>query len=115
MVLAAFCIALSVLWFVDAGIYMATYGVEVEGGGIVFGRRMAPVILGLGIMLYLARDEPPSPLRRIICIAVAVVFAGVGCTGILAYMSGEADIAIIVAASVEVLVAMLAMTVAQAR
>ena len=115
MILAAFCIALGGLWFVDAVFYAQTYGVDMGDGGAFFGRRVSPILMGLGVMLNLARDAEPSPLRRAICVGVALAFGGVGCTGLLAYWDGTASFAILVAAGTEFFAAAAIMSVAQSR
>ena len=115
MVYAAFCIAVGIVWFMDVTLYTATYGVDVGPAAAFFGQRVAPVVIGLGIMLYLARNEPPSPLRRILCIGVALVFGGVALTGLMAFATGQASFAILVAAATEIAAAALILMVAQDR
>ncbi|MEJ6398863.1 hypothetical protein [Yoonia sp. 208BN28-4] len=115
MVLAAFCVALSVMWFVDVGLYTVTYGVAADTGTQFLGRRMAPILLGLGLMFYLARNAPPSPLRRTMCLGIAVAFAGVATTGIMAFIDGVASFAILIAAGTEFAAALAFIAVSQDR
>jgi hypothetical protein len=115
MIASAFCLALSVLWFADVSAYTALYGIELGEGGNQLGRRASPILLGLGVLLYLARDEAPSPLRRTVCLGAVLIFAGVGVTGLIAYQSGAASFAILVAALTEFAVAAVMYSVAQDR
>lgn len=115
IVIAAFCAALSVLWFLDVGLYTTTYGVAADDGTRFFGRRVAPILLGLAVMIYMARNAAPSPLRRAIALGMAVAFAGVGATGVLAFSQGVASFAILVAACTEFAAAAACVAVAQDR
>lgn len=113
MVLAAFCAALSVMWFVDVGLYTVTYGVASDEGTQFFGRRVSPILLGLALMFYMARNAPPSPLRRAMAMGIAVAFAGVGATGVMAYADGVASFAILIAAGTEFAAAAACVAVSQ--
>ncbi len=115
MVVAAFCAAISVLLFVDAGVYTGTYGFESDAGTSFLGRRFAPVLFGLAVMLYLARNASASPVRRAMVLGVAVAFAGIGLTGLWAYNTNAADPAILIAAVVEFGAAIACLSVAQDR
>lgn len=115
MVIAAFCAALSVLWFMDVGVYTDTYGVTADDGTRFFGRRVAPILLGLAVMIYMARNAPPSPLRRAMALGIAVAFAGVGVTGVMAYSDGVASFAILIAAGTEFAAAAACVAVSQDR
>ena len=115
MLLAAVCIALGVLWLADPASYAALYSVDIDHAGGFLGRRAAPVLIALGVLFYMARHEPPSPLRRVLCLASAFAFIGVACTGVWAYFDGTATIAVVVAAVSEVVIAGLVLKVAQER
>ena len=62
MVYAAFCIAIGIFWFMDVALYAATYGVDVGTKANFFGQRVAPVVIGLGILIVMAILAICAPL-----------------------------------------------------
>ena len=99
------CAVLFVILLLIPASYMATYGVNATGSAIFMGRRASPLMLGLAVLLFYARDLRMSPAREAIRTAVIVIFAGIALTGILEFMLGNANGTILIAAFAELLVA----------
>ncbi len=89
--------------------YLATYGVETDGGGLLMVRRASPMFLGFAVMLWMGRNAGPSPLRHAVCYGMAVTFAGVALTGTFEYLRGATNAMIMAAAAGELLIAALFM------
>jgi len=71
------------------------------------------MFLGFAVMLWLARDTGPSPLRNALCWGIAGAFSGVAFTGLFKYLRGVASGAILIAAAGEMLIAVLFARVAK--
>jgi hypothetical protein len=100
-IVAAVCMVLFALFCFVPQLYAPTYGVEADAGAVFITRRASPMFFGLALILWVTSSEPVSRLRDMVVIATAVIFAGVATTGLLAYLSGQANQTILVAALAE--------------
>ena len=100
------CVALCVVFLVSPGHYVALYGVANDAGGLFLGRRAAPLFLGLAVFFWVLRGAGPGPLRDATVWAAALTFGGIAVTGIWAYAGGTASRAILVAAGLELTIAL---------
>ncbi|WP_342075673.1 hypothetical protein [Yoonia sp. SS1-5] len=101
---ATLCVALFILFVVNSGYYIATYGVAPDSGADFLGRRAAPLFLGLAIVLWACRDLDVGSARDGICLAMAVTWMGIAATGIYEWTIGTASFAILVAAFSEIVI-----------
>lgn len=110
---ALLCAALFPLLLISPADYVQTYGLLADAGADFLGRRASPMFLGLAVLLWLARDAPPSPLRRAISLGLAATWAGIAVTGLYEYGRGTADVLIVGAAAVEMVLAFLFLAAAK--
>lgn len=103
--LCAVCAILFVILLVAPAGYMATYGVSADGSGSFMSRRSAPLMLGLAVLLWFARDLRLTPGREAIRLSMIVIFAGIAATGTAEYLMGHASWTILIAAAGELLIA----------
>ena len=104
---ALICAVLFALLLLSAASYIATYGVGADAGSMFMVRRASPIFLGFAVMLWLARDIGPSPIRNALCCGIAAAFAGIAFTGVFEYMRSVASAAILIATAGELLIAVL--------
>ncbi len=64
---ALICAVLFALLLLSPASYIATYGVGADAGSMFMVRRASPMFLGFAVMLRLARDTGPSPVRNALC------------------------------------------------
>lgn len=102
---AIVCAILFPVLLLAANGYMATYGVDSNASAAFMSRRAAPVLLGLAVILWMARDAAPTPERRAISVGVILCFAGIAATGIYEFATGFAGWTILVAAAGELVIA----------
>lgn len=102
---ALICAILVPILLLEPASYMGTYGVQSTDAADFMSRRAAPTLLGFAVLLWLARDADPSPIRRAISAGVIVCFAGIAATGIYEFATGTASWAILVAAAGELVIA----------
>ena len=101
------CAVLFVIFLFAPQTYSPLYGVETNQSALFMTRRAAPMFLAPMIILWAASSAPRSALRDAVALAVAVMFAGVGVTGVMAWMQGIASPMILLAAAGEALIAVL--------
>lgn len=109
------CLILFVLLLVSPATYVDAYGVAPDAGAEFMVRRASPMFAGLAVLLWLSRNAGPSQLRSAIGISIAISFAGIALTGIVAFVTGAANGAILVAAGGEFLIAALFLVAIRAR
>lgn len=102
---AAICFALFVVFLISPGFYVEVYGVAENRGADFLGRRASTMFLGIAVILWRVRNEPPSSVRQAISYGTAVMFAGIAFTGLFEFGRGNANFNIVVAAVGEMLIA----------
>ena len=102
---ATICVILLVILGLFPASYAPTYGVAADAGAQFITRRASPMFAGLAVVLWFASHAPRSPLRDGVAFGVALTFAGIAVTGVLAFVSGVASPAILIAALGEVVLA----------
>ena len=112
---AGICMILFVILLVLPDTYVSTYGVTPDAGSGFMVRRASPMFGGFALMLWLARNAPPSQVRMALAYGVAVSFAGVALTGVFAFATGTAGPMILAAAFGETLIAGLLVSASRAR
>ena len=104
---ALICAVLFALLLLSPASYISTYGVGADAGSMFMVRRASPIFLGFAVMLWLARDIGPSPIRNALCCGIAAAFAGIAFTGVFECMRSVASAAILIVAASELLIAVL--------
>lgn len=88
-------------------VYLRLFVVEYEAGMDFAARRFAPAVLGLGILALYARNLPQGRFLTVFCLVTGLAFLGVAATGLHAWSNNLAQPAIVVAAAIEVILAIL--------
>jgi hypothetical protein len=81
------------------------WGIDAHVDGVLVGRRLGAVYLGVSIFLFMGRTAPPSDLRTSICVGLLfsmVVLAGLG---IFEFIARRANALILVSVALEVILA----------
>ena len=60
-------------WLFAGGLWFKRLGLEASASGLVIGRRLGAVYLGIAMMLFLVRSAPASEFRSSVC--MAMIFA----------------------------------------
>lgn len=81
--------------------FCAGFGVEAPIGTVILVRRASMLMLGFAVLLFLARNAPPSPLRRAVAVAVAVTMAGFATMGTQELLRGTLPPSVWVVVGVE--------------
>ncbi|SMX30813.1 hypothetical protein [Octadecabacter ascidiaceicola] len=101
------CAVLFVIFLIAPQAYSPLYGVETNQSAQFMTRRAAPMFLAPMIILWAASSAPRNGLRDAIAFGFAALFAGVGVTGVMAWMQGVASPMTLLAAAGEALIAAL--------
>ena len=102
---AVICLALFPLLLLSPGSYVEAYGVAADPGADFLGRRASPMFLGLAVLFWMIRDAPPGPARRAVAWGVALMWVGIGLTGIYEFIRDTASSYTVVAAVIEAVLA----------
>lgn len=101
---AAFVILIGAILLIAPEVYLQLYAADYLPGMDFGVRRFAPAVLGLGALLFLARDLPVGRFLVSLCLLTGLVFWGVAGTGLHAYLTGAARHTIMIAAAVEIVI-----------
>lgn len=104
IILAVFCAVFTVLFFGFPSAYVATYDVSPTPSSDFMAKRSAPILLGLGVLVWLLRDTQDVAVQKAVCYGAATIFFGIAVTGTLSYVQGIAGGMILLAALSEVAV-----------
>ncbi|MCK0148886.1 hypothetical protein MWU54_02530 [Marivita sp. S6314] len=102
-----FVIAIGAVLLIAPQTYLSLYVVAYDPGMDFAARRFAPAVLGLGVLLCLARSLPDGQFLTSLCAICGLAFLGVAVTGGHAWLSGQAKDTILVAAAIECVIAVL--------
>lgn len=103
---AVFCVALAGTLLIAPSSYTALYGMPADAGTLFLGRRSAPLLLGLAVFFWTMRQVGPGPLQDATIWAAVISFGGIAVTGIMTFAGGGAGLAVLVAAGIELAVAL---------
>lgn len=99
------CLGLSVTWLFWPALLLDAWRVPMSEGAALMGRRGAAFLMALAVILLLARNAAPSPLRQAIARGMAVGYTLLATLGCYEYLAGHAGNGILLASGVEVLLA----------
>jgi len=97
---------LGVGWMFAGSRLLQRWGIHAHVDGLLVGRRLGVVYLGVAVILFFGRTAPPSDLRVAICIGLLfsmVVLAGLG---VFEFMARRANSLILVSVALEVFLAL---------
>ena len=97
-----FAIALGILLLVAPSVYLSLYTTAYTPAMDFPAERLAPVIVGVGCLLLLARDLPAGPFAARFAFLVGLVWFGVAAQGAFHFATGAYKPALLVAAGIEV-------------
>ena len=97
---------LGVGWMFAGSKLFQRWGIDAHVDGLLVGRRLGAVYLGVSVILFMGRTAPPSDLRDAISVGVLfsmVVLAGLG---LFEFMARRANSLILVRVALEVFLAL---------
>jgi len=94
---------LGIGWLFGGKLLFSRWGIDSHSGGLLLGRRLGAVYLGIAIMLYLGRLSPASELRSALCIGMIFALATLAILGLIEFKRGQANAIILVSSAFEVL------------
>jgi hypothetical protein len=97
---------LGVGWMFAGSQLFKRWGIDAHVDGLLVGRRLGAVYLGVSLLLFMGRSAPPSDLRVAICIGMLfsmVVLAGLG---LFEYKAQRANSLILISVALEVFLAL---------
>ena len=105
ILLSGICTLVFIALLLAPSSYMGLYGVTADASGVFMGQRASPLMLGIAVLLWCARDLRLTPGREAIRLCIIVTFAGIAVTGVAAFMMGTAQWPILIASIGELLIA----------
>ncbi|SHH31511.1 hypothetical protein [Marivita hallyeonensis] len=93
--------------------YLRVYATEYVPGMDFPARRFAPALLGMGIVLMMARTLPNGRFLTALCVITGLVFFVVAATGVHAWATEAAKSAILWAAAFEIALGVLLLAAAR--
>jgi len=104
---AAACAALllSVGFLFASRFMLAQWGLDATTAGLVLGRRIGAIYLGMSLLLFLGRSAPPSDLRSAVCAGLGLAIALLAVLGVIEFASNRVRAGIAIAVIVEVALA----------
>lgn len=104
-VAAVICFALAAIWLLAPQVLFSILGLEYSQSAGLISRRSAALFVGIGIMLFLARNVVPSPARDALSIGFIVACLVLAGLGVFEFIKNRARIGILLAVAVEVMLA----------
>lgn len=95
--------ALAVAWMLMPAQMLANWGVGFSSEAGLVSRRAAALYLGVGVMLFLARDAGPSVARSALVAGFVTACLTLAALGVFELLSGHANPGILAAVAIEVL------------
>ncbi|MGA2636283.1 hypothetical protein [Methylocella sp.] len=99
------CLTLALLWLVFPQFLLWIWRVDSPEPALLVARRGGALFLGVGAMLFLARDAESSPARRAIATGLSISCATLAALGLYEFAAGHAGVGIFLAIVVELALA----------
>ena len=99
------CLALALFWLVFPQILLWIWQVDSPEPALLVARRGGALFLGVGAMLFLARDAESSSVRRAIATGLSISCATLAALGLYEFAAGHAGVGIFLAIVVELALA----------
>ncbi|WP_200884318.1 hypothetical protein [Dickeya undicola] len=97
---------IAVAWISVPDLMLASWGVDSSRSAELVSRRSAALYAGVGVMLFLTRNVAPSPARSSLMKGVVVTCMILATLGIGEFVAGHANSGILLAAVLEVVLAL---------
>jgi hypothetical protein len=95
------CFLLTLVWLFSPSLLLTVWGIDYTSGVTVVSRRVSAVFLGLGIIFWMIRDEPPSKSRSAVGLGFSAMCIALGALGIFELSRGTVGIGILSAVALE--------------
>jgi len=92
-------------WLFAGGLWFKRLGLESSASGLVIGRRLGAVYLGIAMMLFLVRSAPASEFRSSVCMAMIFALGLLALLGLIEFHAKRAGPGILLSVTLEVLLA----------
>jgi hypothetical protein len=100
------CFALAALWIGSPQFILWLWQVGGSESTFLMARRGAALLLGIGVVLWLARDTESSPARHAIAVGFSVSCAALAALGTYEFAAGHAGLGVFSAVIVEAALAL---------
>jgi hypothetical protein len=90
-------------WLFAGRLWLRRLGLQVHASGLIVGRRLGAVYLGIALLLFLLRSAPESDLRSSICMAMVFALALLALLGLIEFKAGRAGRGILISVALELL------------
>ena len=97
---------LGVGWMFAGSSLFQRWGINAHVDGLLVGRRLGAVYLGVSVILFMGRTAPPSDLRVAICIGVLFSMLVLAGLGLFEFIARRANSLILVSVALEVFLAL---------
>jgi low temperature requirement protein LtrA len=95
------CFALAVLWMLVPQSILWAWRIDSPEPALIMARRGAALLLGIGALLFLARNVGPSPARHAIATGLATSCSTLAALGVFDFATKRAGLGIWLAITVE--------------
>lgn len=92
-------------WLFAGPLLLKRWRMEPHTDGVLIGRRIGVVYLGIAVLLFLARGAPHSELRTAVTLGVLTAVVLLAGLGIFEFRAGRAGPAILVSVALEIVLA----------
>lgn len=92
-------------WLFAGTLLLKRRGLEANTAGLLVGRRLGAVYLGIALLLFLGRSAPPSEFRSVVSIAMFTALALLALLGLFEFTAKRAGKGILVSVVLEVILA----------
>jgi hypothetical protein len=101
IIASGICLALAVIWIFTPQFLLWIWHVDAAGSALLMARRGGALFLGIGAMLWRARDVGNSPARDAMATGFSICCAALAVLGIYEFASRHAGLSIWLAIVVE--------------
>ena len=98
--------SLALIWMFAPNILLSSWGVEYSYAVGMLSRRGAATYAGVSVMLFYARNAPPSQIRSALVAGFGVACLTLAALGVMEFVTGHARIEILTAVFIEIAIAM---------
>lgn len=92
-------------WLFAGSFLLKRWGLDANPQGLLVGRRLGAVYVGIAILLFLGRTAPPSELRSAVSMAMLIALLLLALLGLFEFKAKRAGRGILISVVLEVLLA----------
>lgn len=96
---------LGIGWIFAGTTLFKRWGIDAHPGGLLVGRRLGAVYVGIAIILFLGRSAPASDLRTALCLGMLFGMLVLAILGVVEFITRRANAVILVSSALEVFLA----------